>query len=72
MEKDISSFDSFRLILRTCVCNWNLFFLENGQLIVTVLPTNSKYPWITPARFRPELVPEELMAPELSVREFFN
>ncbi|KAK2723378.1 hypothetical protein QYM36_001894 [Artemia franciscana] len=40
---------------------------KNGQLIVTVLPTNSKYPWITPARFRPELVPEELMAPELSL-----
>ena len=25
-------------------------------------------PWISPAKFRPELVPEELMAPVLTVR----
>lgn len=36
-------------------------------MIVTVLPVNQKWPWITPAEFRPELVPEELMAEGLSV-----
>ena len=35
---------------------------------MTVLPVNQKWPWITPAEFRPELVPEELMAEGLSVR----
>ena len=40
---------------------------ENGDVIVTLLPINEKLPWITPAKFRPELVPEELMAPTLSV-----
>ena len=40
---------------------------ENGDVIVTLLPVNEKLPWITPAKFRPELVPEELMAPTLSV-----
>lgn len=40
---------------------------ENGDVIVTLLPVNEKLPWITPAQFRPELVPEELMAPSLSV-----
>ena len=40
---------------------------ENGDVIVTLLPVNEKLPWITPAKFRPELVPEELMAPSLSV-----
>ncbi|RZF31859.1 hypothetical protein LSTR_LSTR009506 [Laodelphax striatellus] len=39
----------------------------NGDIIVTLLPVNSKFPWITPAKFRPELVPEELMAQELSL-----
>ena len=42
---------------------------ENGDVIVTLLPVNEKLPWITPAQFRPELVPEELMAPSLSVRD---
>ena len=41
--------------------------LDNGEVIVTLLPVNEKFPWITPARFRPELVPEELMAPVLTV-----
>lgn len=41
---------------------------SNGDVIVTLLPVNEKFPWVTPARFRPELVPEELMAPVLTVR----
>ena len=40
---------------------------DNGEVIVTLLPVNEKFPWVTPARFRPELVPEELMAPVLTV-----
>ncbi|KAH8285759.1 hypothetical protein KR018_002170 [Drosophila ironensis] len=39
----------------------------NGDVIVTLLPANTKWPWITPAIFRPELVPEELMAQGLTV-----
>ena len=44
------------------------FSLENGDIIVTLLPVNEELPWISPAKFRPELVPEELMAPVLTVR----
>lgn len=40
---------------------------HNGEVIVTLLPVNEKFPWVTPARFRPELVPEELMAPVLTL-----
>ena len=40
----------------------------NGDTIVTLLPVNTRWPWITPAKFRPELVPEELMAQGLTVR----
>ena len=40
---------------------------ENGDVLVTLLPVNEKFPWVTPAKFRPELVPEELMAPTLTV-----
>ena len=40
----------------------------NGDCIVTMLPVNTKLPWVSPARFRPELVPEELMSPSLTVR----
>jgi len=40
---------------------------ENGDIIVTLLPVNEKLPWISPAKFRPELVPEELMAPVLTL-----
>ena len=39
----------------------------NGEVIVTLLPVNERLPWITPAKFRPELVPEELMAPILTL-----
>ncbi|XP_028176815.1 uncharacterized protein LOC135087889 isoform X2 [Ostrinia nubilalis] len=39
----------------------------NGDIIVTLLPVNSKWPWITAAHFRPELVPEELMAQGLTL-----
>ncbi|XP_059478623.1 transmembrane protein 268 isoform X2 [Neocloeon triangulifer] len=39
----------------------------NGDIIVTLLPINTKWPWITPAKFRPELVPEELMAQGLTL-----
>lgn len=42
----------------------------NGDIIVTLLPVNSQWPWITPAKFRPELVPEELMAQGLTVSTF--
>ncbi|CAH0700706.1 unnamed protein product [Spodoptera exigua] len=41
----------------------------NGDIIVTLLPVNSKWPWVTAARFRPELVPEELMAQGLTFIE---
>ncbi|KAF5287719.1 hypothetical protein FQA39_LY15739 [Lamprigera yunnana] len=40
---------------------------SNGDVIVTLLPVNSKFPWVTPAKFRPELVPEELMAQGLTL-----
>ncbi|CAK1603293.1 unnamed protein product [Parnassius mnemosyne] len=40
---------------------------SNGDLLVTVLPVNTNWPWITAARFRPELVPEELMAQGLTL-----
>jgi hypothetical protein len=49
---------------------FRIFYSANGDVIVTVLPVNQKWPWITPAEFRPELVPEELMAEGLSVRFF--
>merc|ERR1712071_578023 len=39
----------------------------NGDVIVSVLPVNQKWPWIIPANFMPELVPEELMAEGLSL-----
>lgn len=39
----------------------------NGKVIVTLLPVNASLPWITAATFRPELVPEELMAEGLTV-----
>lgn len=40
----------------------------NGDVIVTLLPLNRNLPWITPPVFKPELVPEELMAQGLTVR----
>ncbi|XP_077285999.1 uncharacterized protein LOC143911120 isoform X2 [Arctopsyche grandis] len=39
----------------------------NGDVVVTLLPVNTKWPWITAAQFRPELVPEELMAQGLTL-----
>jgi len=47
---------------------------ENGDVVVTLLPVNERFPWIAPAKFRPELVPEELMAPclSLTVEEYVN
>ncbi|XP_044735498.1 uncharacterized protein LOC123297764 isoform X3 [Chrysoperla carnea] len=39
----------------------------NGDVVVTLLPVNTRWPWITPAQFRPELVPEELMAQGLTL-----
>lgn len=44
-----------------------IFHTANGDIIVTLLPVNTRWPWITPAQFRPELVPEELMAQGLTV-----
>ncbi|XP_032311116.1 uncharacterized protein LOC6505611 isoform X3 [Drosophila ananassae] len=46
----------------------------NGDVIVTLLPANTKWPWIAPAIFRPELVPEELMAQglTLTVEDYVN
>lgn len=44
---------------------------SNGDTVVSLMPVNGKLPWITPARFRPELVPEELMAQGLTVRTRF-
>ncbi|XP_059059253.1 uncharacterized protein LOC131852589 isoform X2 [Achroia grisella] len=40
---------------------------SNGEIIVTLLPVNTKWPWVTAAHFRPELVPEELMAQGLTL-----
>lgn len=39
----------------------------NGDTIVTLLPVNTRWPWVTPAKFKPELVPEELMAQGLTL-----
>jgi hypothetical protein len=41
--------------------------VANGDVIVTLLPLNTQCSWLTPATFKPELVPEELMAQCLSV-----
>ncbi|XP_054707873.1 transmembrane protein 268-like [Uloborus diversus] len=40
---------------------------SNGDVIVTLLPVNNKCPWVTKAQFKPELVPEELMAQGLTL-----
>lgn len=51
------------------------FLAANGDCIVSVLPLNNKCAWLTKAQFKPELVPEELMAQGLTVssieRSFF-
>ncbi|KYM98148.1 Transmembrane protein C9orf91 like protein [Cyphomyrmex costatus] len=53
-------------VINTSIGNIRQGF-ANGDTIVTLLPVNTKWPWITPARFRPELVPEELMAQGLTL-----
>ncbi|XP_070395980.1 uncharacterized protein [Dermacentor albipictus] len=40
---------------------------NNGDIIVNALPTNRRCAWITKAEFKPELVPEELMATGLTL-----
>ncbi|KAI1288354.1 hypothetical protein HDE_09437 [Halotydeus destructor] len=40
---------------------------KNGDIIVTMLPINKCCSWVTPASFKPELIPEELMAPTLTL-----
>ncbi|XP_053213034.1 anaphase-promoting complex subunit cdh1-like [Panonychus citri] len=40
---------------------------NNGDVIVSLLPLNSHCAWLTPATFKPELVPEELMASSLQL-----
>ncbi|XP_015914937.1 transmembrane protein 268 [Parasteatoda tepidariorum] len=40
---------------------------RNGDFIVDLLPVNKKCPWVTKAQFKPELVPEELMAQGLTL-----
>ncbi|KAM7304576.1 transmembrane protein 268 [Ixodes scapularis] len=40
---------------------------SNGDVIVNALPTNKRCAWITKAEFKPELVPEELMASGLTL-----
>ncbi|XP_022244487.1 uncharacterized protein LOC106461749 [Limulus polyphemus] len=40
---------------------------SNGDIVVKLLPMNQKCPWVTKAEFKPELVPEELMAQGLSL-----
>merc|ERR1712222_264842 len=37
---------------------------ENGDVVVTLLPVNERFPWVTPARFRPEL-PRRADGPQL-------
>ncbi|CAA9994372.1 unnamed protein product [Nesidiocoris tenuis] len=44
-----------------------VLLIPNGDIIVTLLPVNTSFPWVTPAQFRPELVPEELMAQGLTL-----
>ncbi|XP_076316331.1 uncharacterized protein LOC143228834 isoform X1 [Tachypleus tridentatus] len=40
---------------------------SNGDIVVKLLPMNQKCAWVTKADFKPELVPEELMAQGLSL-----
>lgn len=42
-------------------------FLGNGDIIVSLLPVNESCAWLTPAVFKPHLVPEELMCSGLTV-----
>ena len=63
---DLRDASNGRNVISTPIGNIRQGF-ANGDTIVTLLPVNTKWPWITPARFRPELVPEELMAQGLTV-----
>lgn len=40
---------------------------ENGDILVSLFPVNETCDWFTPARFKPNLVPEELMSTSLSL-----
>lgn len=60
------------LFLWSCVIIYFCMYLANGDIVVTLLPVNTRWPWITPAQFRPELVPEELMAQGLTVHDKFK
>lgn len=44
-----------------------MYCLANGDIIVSLLPVNESCPWVTPAVFKPHLVPEELMSTGLTV-----
>ncbi|XP_031779347.1 transmembrane protein 268 isoform X2 [Nasonia vitripennis] len=63
---DLRDASNGRNVISTPIGNIRQGF-ANGDTIVTLLPVNTKWPWITPARFRPELVPEELMAQGLTL-----
>lgn len=39
----------------------------NGDVICTVLPSNKSCAWVTRAKFKPNLVPEEIMDTNLTV-----
>ena len=67
---DLRDASNGRNVISTPIGNIRQGF-ANGDTIVTLLPVNTKWPWITPARFRPELVPEELMAQGLTVGIFY-
>ncbi|CAK1549805.1 unnamed protein product [Leptosia nina] len=58
--------DSQSSVMKNVEINMRSGF-TNGDIIVTLLPVNTKLPWITAAQFRPELVPEELMAQGLTL-----
>ena len=44
-----------------------LLLTANGDVIVSLLPLNEGWDWVTPAKFKAHLVPEELMAQSLTV-----
>ena len=48
-----------------------LYSLANGDVIVTVLPVNQKWPWITPALFRPEVKIVVFFVVKLFIFKFF-
>lgn len=66
-EKKIINLFRFDIYIYPNKKQTNLYLLANGDVIVTLLPINTRWPWIVPPVFRPELVPEELMAQGLTV-----